>query len=229
MGARTAAREAALQMLFSADLGSHPADAAVQNFWREFPGDPEGRAYADAAVRGVLAERERVDERVRKASQNWRLERMTAIDRNVLRLGTWELLYRPDVPRAVIIDESVEIAKRFGGKESAAFVNGVLDRIADDCGRKDEPKKSGKSQRPGRSRVSERPPPARVERSAASAPSAEDAAAAPPEHAAAAPSEHSAREDDAPEADSPERSSSEQGSPQPDDDAPDGSSEPRDD
>jgi N utilization substance protein B len=159
MGARTAAREAALQMLFSADLGSHPAEATVQNFWREFPGDPEGRAYADAAVRGVLEQKDAIDARVRKASQNWRLERMTAIDRNVLRLGTWELVNRPDVPRAVIIDESVEIAKRYGGKESASFVNGVLDRIADDSGRSDEP---------------------RAPRSAAPAPSATNELDAPP-------------------------------------------------
>ena len=152
MGARTAAREAALQMLFSADLGSHAADAAVQNFWREFPGDPEGRAYADEAVRGVLEQKDAIDVRVRKASQNWRLERMTAIDRNVLRLGTWELVNRADVPRAVIIDESVEIAKRFGGKQSASFVNGVLDRIANDCGRADEPRGSRGD------RASERPP-----------------------------------------------------------------------
>jgi transcription antitermination protein NusB len=139
MGARSAAREAALQMLFAADLGSQAADAIVADFWREFPGDPEGREYADGAVHGVLGERARIDEHLRKASQNWRLERMTAIDRNVLRLGTWELLNRLEIPRAVIIDESVEIAKRYGGKESAAFVNGVLDRVANDCGRALEP------------------------------------------------------------------------------------------
>jgi N utilization substance protein B len=166
MGARTAAREAALQMLFSADLGSHAADATVQNFWREFPGDPEGRAYADTAVHGVLEQKDAIDARVRKASQNWRLERMTAIDRNVLRLGTWELVNRPDVPRAVIIDESVEIAKRFGGKQSASFVNGVLDRIANDCGRADEPRGTRASERPSASETAatelDAPPPGAV-------------------------------------------------------------------
>ncbi|HEY3236115.1 MAG TPA: transcription antitermination factor NusB, partial [Polyangiaceae bacterium] len=68
---------------------------------------------------------------------NWRLERMTRVDRNVLRIGAWELLSRSDVPRAVILDEAVELAKRYGTEESGAFVNGVLDRIADDCGRFD--------------------------------------------------------------------------------------------
>jgi transcription antitermination protein NusB len=135
MGARTAAREAALQMLYAAEIGKHSAEALLKDFWREFPGDAEGRAYADSAVRGVLEQRAELDARVVKASVNWRLERMSPIARNVLRLGTWELLYQPEIPRAVIIDESVEVAKRYGGTESGAFVNGVLDRIANDCGR----------------------------------------------------------------------------------------------
>lgn len=144
MGARSSAREAALQMLYAADLAEHEADALIRDFWREFPGDPEDRAYADGAVRGVLAERPRIDEQITHASTNWRLSRMSPVARNVLRLGTWELLSRPEIPRAVIIDESVEIAKRFGGTESGSFVNGVLDRIADVCGRKDEPRTTGK-------------------------------------------------------------------------------------
>jgi N utilization substance protein B len=78
-----------------------------------------------------------LDERIRAASQNWRLERMARIDRNALRLGAFELLTRSDVPRAVILDEAVELAKRFGSDESSKFVNGVLDRIADDLGRSD--------------------------------------------------------------------------------------------
>jgi N utilization substance protein B len=138
MGARTAAREAALQMLYAADLGQHSAETLLKDFWREFPGDAEGRSYADSAVRGVLAERDQLDQRVISASANWRLERMSPIARNVLRLGTWELVNHPEIPRAVIIDESVEIAKRYAGQESGGFVNGVLDRIADTCGRAHE-------------------------------------------------------------------------------------------
>ena len=143
MGARSAAREAALQMLYAADLGEQEPSALIQDFWREFPADAEYRAYADGAVRGVLAERDRIDERIRQASTNWRIERMSPVARNVLRLGTWELSSRLDIPRAVIIDESIEVAKRFAGTESASFVNGVLDRIADACGRKDEPRGKG--------------------------------------------------------------------------------------
>ena len=76
-------------------------------------------------------------ESIRKASTNWRIERMARVDRNVLRLGTWELAQIDDVPRAVILDEAVELAKRFGSEDSGSFVNGVLDRIATDLGRVD--------------------------------------------------------------------------------------------
>jgi N utilization substance protein B len=137
MGARTTAREAALQMLFAIEATGSDAEQAIFDFWRELPGDAEGREYADQLVRGVRRDLERIDERIRSASQNWRLERMARIDRNALRLGAYELQTRIDVPRAVILDEAVELAKRFGSDESSKFVNGVLDRIADDLGRKD--------------------------------------------------------------------------------------------
>jgi N utilization substance protein B len=87
-------------------------------------------------VRGALAD---LDAQLSRASKNWRLERMTRVDRNVLRLGAWELAHQPDVPRAVVLDEAVELAKRFGSEDSGPFVNGVLDRVADELGRKDAP------------------------------------------------------------------------------------------
>jgi transcription antitermination protein NusB len=137
MGARSSGREAALQMLFALEAGGGSAERVIAAFWRETPGDPEGRDYADKVVRGVTSDLERVDEAIRKASTNWRIERMARVDRNVLRLGAWELQQSADVPRAVILDEAVELAKRFGSEESGAFVNGVLDRIASDLGRID--------------------------------------------------------------------------------------------
>lgn len=127
-------------MLFAIDATGNDVDQAISDFWRELPGDAEGRQYADQLVRGVRDGVEKLDERIRAASQNWRLERMARIDRNALRLGTYELLTRTDVPRAVVLDEAVELAKRFGGDESSKFVNGVLDRIADDLGRQDTDK-----------------------------------------------------------------------------------------
>lgn len=125
-------------MLFQVEASGVTSDQAVELFWRTFEdADPEGRSYADAVVRGVVENLEAIDKRVTAASQNWRLERMSRVDRNLLRLGTWELMFRADVPRAVVIDEAVELAKAFGTEESSAFVNGVLDRIANDLGRKD--------------------------------------------------------------------------------------------
>lgn len=111
------------------------ADRVMFDFWREFPGDVEGREYAETLVAGVTRDRSEVDARIARASEHWRLERMTRVDRNVLRIGAWELLYRTDVPAAVILDEAVELAKRFGTEDSGAFVNGVLSRVAEDCGR----------------------------------------------------------------------------------------------
>src|SRR5258706_33956 len=113
-------------------------ERAIADLWNELPGDAEGREYADSLVRGVRSALDKVDERIRAASQNWRLERMSRIDRNALRLGAYELMTRAEVPRAVILDEAVELAKRFGSDESGGFVNGVLDRIADDLGRVDQ-------------------------------------------------------------------------------------------
>lgn len=136
MGARSTGREAALQMLFAWEAGDYPPiERVVSAFWRETPGEPEGREYADRIVRGAASDHERVDETLRKASTNWRVERMTRVDRNVLRLGAWELLHIDDVPRAVILDEAVELAKRYGSEDSSSFVNGVLDRVAEDIGR----------------------------------------------------------------------------------------------
>ena len=137
MGARSSGRESALQMLFAHEASGRTAQQVISLYWRETPGDPDGREYADAVVHGVIGDLALVDETVRKASTNWRLERMARVDRNVLRLGAWELLKIRDVPRAVILDEAVELAKRFGSEESGAFVNGVLDRVAEDLGRVD--------------------------------------------------------------------------------------------
>ena len=136
MGARTSGREAALQMLFALDVSGHSPEHTLLTFWRSFEAHPEARTYAEVCVRGVAAQRTELDEELRQASTNWRLERMTYVDRNVLRLGAWELREQRDVPRAVILDEAVELAKRFGSEESGAFVNGVLDQVAQRAGRK---------------------------------------------------------------------------------------------
>lgn len=137
MGARTTARESALQMLFALDTTGNEVDQVIFDFWRETPGDPEGKSYANELVQGVVGVVTDLDNRIAGASAHWRVDRMTRVDRNVLRLGVYELLHRLDVPRAVALDEAVELAKRFGAEDSGAFVNGVLDQVADNCGRVD--------------------------------------------------------------------------------------------
>jgi transcription antitermination protein NusB len=142
MGARHSGREAALQMLFQLEASGASAPQTIELFWRLFEGDPEGRPYADDLVAGVADNLPAIDQRITAASQNWRLERMARVDRNLLRMGTWELMEKRDVPRAVVIDEAVELAKSYGTEESSGFVNGVLDRIASDLGRTDEDRKA---------------------------------------------------------------------------------------
>ncbi len=139
MGARRSGREAALQMLFAMEASGASAEAAIGTFWKTFEADPEGKAYADEVVRGVEAHRDEIDAALAAASEHWRVERMARLDRNLLRLGAFELMKRPDVPSSVILDEAVELAKQFGTEESSSFVNGVLNRVAQDLGRKGEP------------------------------------------------------------------------------------------
>jgi N utilization substance protein B len=124
-------------MLFGIEAAQTDAETAIATYWREFGGDVETRSYADESVRGVTGEREEIDRTIGSASEHWRIERMTRVDRNVLRLGTWELYHRGDVPTEVILDEAVELAKRFGSEESGAFVNGVLNQIAETVRRSD--------------------------------------------------------------------------------------------
>ena len=128
---RTKSRERALQALYQIDVASTDLEEAMARFWRSFePVEREVRETAERLVRGVAAHRREIDEAIEAVSVNWRLDRMAKVDRNVLRLAVHELLHRPDVPVKVVIDEAIELGKKFGSESSGAFVNGVLDRIA---------------------------------------------------------------------------------------------------
>jgi N utilization substance protein B len=130
---RSRAREVALQLLFQADQNPTPAPReAIEAFVRErLHGDAELVAYCLGLVDGVTAQKEAIDPRISAAAENWRLARMMPVDRNVLRLGAYELLFAPGrPPLEVILDECIELARRFGSKDSSAFVNGVLDKLA---------------------------------------------------------------------------------------------------
>lgn len=131
---RARAREVALQALHALDVqGSRDAEAALDALERHFELPSAAREFARTLVVGVVARRGVLDERIDATARNWRLERMAVVDRNVLRLGGFELLYT-DTPREVVIDEAVALAHRFGGDASPGFVNGVLDALAHDGG-----------------------------------------------------------------------------------------------
>jgi transcription antitermination protein NusB len=130
MGARTRGREAALQILFAEDLAGGSLAHNERLHWAHLAASVEGKDFAHAVVEAYGAHATEVDAMIRRVSEHWRLERMPLVDRNILRLAATELLYMPDVPRRVTLNEAVELAKRYGGEGSAGFVNGVLDRIA---------------------------------------------------------------------------------------------------
>lgn len=135
MGARRTGRERALQALYQLEMTpSTSVSEALASAWsasaEEGKPDPEAVRFAQELVDGVQSHRAEIDELIERHSHNWRLDRMSRIDRNVLRLGVFELKYRPDIPRKVSLNEAVELGKNFGTEESSAFVNGLLDRVA---------------------------------------------------------------------------------------------------
>jgi transcription antitermination protein NusB len=137
-GSRHHGRVYALQILYAADGGTEVDVAGAADQWHqefELELDEEAREFARAIVVAASARRLAIDEVISSSSKNWRLERMSRVDRNILRLGTCELQAFPSVPVRVAINEAVELAKRFGTTESPAFVNGILDRIASATGR----------------------------------------------------------------------------------------------
>ena len=129
MGARTKARKRALDVLFEAD--QRGADVLETLADRVAVGEPLVPDYAIALVEGVVAQGERIDELLTTYSRGWSLDRMPAVDRAVLRLGTFELIWRDDVPDAVVISEAVGLARQLSTDESPAFVNGLLARLLD--------------------------------------------------------------------------------------------------
>jgi N utilization substance protein B len=135
MGSRRQGREAALRMLYQIELSSDGVESAIDAFFEgeltdEDPDlDPMARRFAERLVRGVAAERELLDSMIVKGSEHWRLERLATVDRNVIRLALFELLWETGTPPVVVLDEAIELAKAYGGEESGAFVNGILDGL----------------------------------------------------------------------------------------------------
>lgn len=129
MGQRRRAREYALQLLFQIDVTRSSPDQVFEAFWVNQDTADEVRSFSEHLVQGVCAQREELDRLIVEAARNWRLERMAVVDRNVLRMAAYEMLADPDVPAAVVIDEAIEVAKKYGSEESGGFINGILDNI----------------------------------------------------------------------------------------------------
>jgi N utilization substance protein B len=129
VGRRRRGREYALQILYQIDLTNGTPEQVFEDFWSGQDVRDEVREFAEALVRGTHRTRRTLDDVIAASSEHWRLERMAAVDRNVLRLAAYELLYETDTPPVVVIDEAIEIAKRFGSEDSGSFINGVLDSI----------------------------------------------------------------------------------------------------
>lgn len=136
MSLRHLAREIAFQVLYRYDHAvpsALPSGSAleedVERHFNHFQVEAASRAFARVLVLGVLGQKTDLDAKIQAVTPNWRMERMGSVDRNILRMGAYELLYIPNTPRAVVLDEAIEIAKRFGNADSPKFVNGVLDAM----------------------------------------------------------------------------------------------------
>ena len=130
MGRRRKAREIALQLLYQLDVqGESNPEPHFPEFWARHPVDPDAREFGEVLVRGVKLHEPKIDELISQYAENWELDRMAVVDRNILRQGIFELLWLSDVPPKVAINEALEVAKKFSTHESSRFINGILDKI----------------------------------------------------------------------------------------------------
>lgn len=131
MGYRRKSREYALQMLYQFDV-SHQSDGLAAGFWADKEVPENIMEFTNNIVDGVIKNLGMIDDKIRISASNWSIDRMAVVDRNILRMSVFELLYIKDIPVKVTINEAIEVAKRFGEEESGSFVNGILDRIVKD-------------------------------------------------------------------------------------------------
>ena len=138
MGSRRESRELALQFLYQQDSASkypQPIPQALNAFWNVQESPPQAKPFAEELIKGVLEHLDALDTKIKAYAQNWELHRIAVVDRNILRLAIYELLFRDDIPPVVSINEAIELAKKFSTEDSGRFVNGVLDRVKKDLSR----------------------------------------------------------------------------------------------
>ncbi|MGH7769045.1 MAG: transcription antitermination factor NusB [Candidatus Binatia bacterium] len=136
MGIRRKGRELALQALYQIEVTGDSSPRAVESFLSHFEGGAEAKDFARGVITGVMANREKIDGIIERSAENWKLKRMAKVDLLILRIATYELLFCPDIPMNVSLDEAIEIGKRFGSADSPTFINGVLDQVAAAAGAK---------------------------------------------------------------------------------------------
>jgi N utilization substance protein B len=129
MTIRRRAREIALQVLYQLDIVRGDSKEALNLYFDNFRPSEKAREYCQRLVEGVCREQEKIDRLIEEKAENWTLKRMAVVDRNILRMATFELLNCPDIPFKASLNEAIELAKKFGNDDSSAFINGILDQI----------------------------------------------------------------------------------------------------
>ena len=130
MGGRRKSRELALQVLYQIDVSLDDPRYALDLFWGNFQTWEDSRQFTERLVEGVCKYRKEIDKTIKKYSENWKLDRMPRVDRNVLRLAVFEIFYCHDIPFKVTINEAIDLGKKFGSEKSGSFINGILDSIS---------------------------------------------------------------------------------------------------
>ncbi len=129
MRKRTLARECALKILYRIEISKESVTASLKDFWSVEQVDKEVKDFTNSLVKGTHGNLPRIDEIISKYADNWELKRIAVIDKNVLRMGIFQLLYRDDIPPKVSINEGIDLAKKYGDVDSGKFVNGILDKV----------------------------------------------------------------------------------------------------
>jgi len=131
IGKRRQARENVLKILYQVEILGDDLDSVLDRYWDASPTfDDTIKKFANELVKGIAEKKDELDEVIKNKLKNWNFERVAIIDRNILRMGVYEIMFREDIPDSVSINEAIEIAKKYGDQESSRFINGILDKVA---------------------------------------------------------------------------------------------------
>ena len=129
MGRRRKARESTLQILFQLEFNNSLLEKTLSEHWKNKKVHKEIREYSNWLAKGIVTHQEKIDNIIQSTSEHWRISRMALIDRNILRMAVFELLYEENIAPAVVINEAIEVAKKYSGEKASTFINGILDAV----------------------------------------------------------------------------------------------------